>query len=1811
MDFLQGTHYLRRMFVPQPRFILTCLLLLGLGQTLFAGHNSGVNISYECIGGGDYLITVNVFRDCAEVLPSPANLNVFIYSGCDNLGFTSFPLISTEEVSQLCPSELANSTCNGGTEPGVELSVYQETVYLEPCLDWKIVVAEQNRTISVNLIDPGINRIHVEAFLNNTAGCNDSPELGVLNLPYVCVGSPLFYNLGFTEADGDSLAYALVPALTSTQADMPYVMDYTGTYSGAAPMADITIDLVTGQILLTPDMIGIFNVVVEVREYRDGVLVGIVLHDFLFLANPCPVPPPLPVPGSLTQVSGGGYPLGDLSVGICAGDDFCFELDVSSDDPTLSVDISSNIDALIPGATETLFGTNPATIQFCGTVPADFTEGSFVVSAFDNACSVYGQAFFVVDFSLREPFEVSDDQVICAGESVQLQAENDTIYTWTDLNGDLIVPGADFSCNPCADPVVSPDTTTSYIVTGLYADSGCPNIYTVTVTIPLNLEISETAATCLGGDGIIEITILTGSGNYAVIWDDIPTNDLLRENLDAGIYNVQILDLNYGCTRSESFTIEQLTEPVTDAGPDDVSCSLSYTLDATPSIGAPVWTGPAGVVFADAEDPYSTVTASAAGTYTLTWTEDAGFSCVSSDEVEITFYETPNLTLAAPDSICGLEVPLEATATNGDFSWMDNTDLIPADAGAESTVGAASGYGPQMIVATVTNGPCIAAESIEIHFVEQPIANAGTDMQVCTDSVEILALPTVGDGTWILPAGITLAGANSETANTAYANGYGAFNLIWEESNENFCVSSDTIEVRFTAQPDVVLGADTMLCGQEILLQIVNTPGDLTWILQDGYAGTTSDGLVNTIMGPYGIFTVEVEADNGYGCTDGDEVMVHFVEQPVLDTPLLENNCGFIIPLNGDPIAVMNYWEDLSGLAIGNPNAAVTTATAPGPGAYELMWIVSNETLCADTAIYAFTVFDQPESNAGADIEVCGLTATLDAVLSYGTFSWVDVPGITFGSTTSPESAIQAADYGSFQIVAQENDGTCTDSDTLQVTFVSSPVIQNASFVCAGYDALYELVFNVALGDTANYALSGVEGQWDDLSFYSDPIPSETWVEVVLSDAGDCGNDTLEGTLFCEVLSFSGEMNPDTIRVCGSDMAIADPANGVVLDENDSLRYILHTLPGEIIGDILNWNAAPEFGFTPSINYETVYYISAVVGNADGDTIDQNDPFISVTPGTPVVFFETPQASITGDYLVCPDEDVEIPVSFSGTLPQVVSYAFQGTENSFSIFGDPVVIQAADSGLYTLVANVSEYCTGVVTGSVQVSYFEEPDVDISLDESICDGDTAMLELLFSGNGPFSFDLYRNETLIDDYTAAEAISFEMLQEGLYQIVNLTDANCQKQDTTSAWLEVIPLPIALAGNDTVFCSGDTIRIGTPAEPAHAYNWQGSGNLINPNSAQPFITAIHQGNAPNNFLLAVTATQAGCTSQDTINVVLHALPQPQIIGPDTICSGQSVSVIGYGAQDYAWSPIQYFSNPYSQQSAFTTPVDTEISIEITSAIGCTAIMTRFIEVMPTPDAFFLASEMQGCAPLEVIYQAMDASEDFTYSWNTVTGNYESTTPYLAQNYTSDGKDQPHLTVTSAFGCQDTFSLPEPVEIYDTYAQFSFLPEAPDMTDSRVAFTNESPFNVSSFWTFDSLAISELRNTSYIFPDAISGNYKVCLEVTSPEGCEAQLCKTVEIADDFYMYVPNAFTPDGDGLNDLFAPVLSGIDLVEYRFWITNRRGHIVFDTTDPAEKWNGEAGDSGYYEGVDIYIWNLVAKPNFNVETKKYRGSVTLIR
>ncbi len=1793
-------------------FFFLFIVFLALPEGVFAGRNEGINVQYECLGGNDYLVSVHLFRDCAEFTSTPDFLDVFFTSSCGAIGFVEIDLQESLEVSQLCPDSLPSSSCNGGTLPGVNLTVYSGVVNLPPCADWQIIVAEQNRAAVLNLVDPlGDSRLHVEAFLNNASGdCNTSPQLGLFNLPFVCVGSDFFYNLSFNDPDGDSLVYALTPALTSTQADMPMDMPYEPGYSPAPPIDNLTFNPETGQMDMTPTAEGKYTIVVEVREYRDGVLIGVVYLDFNVIVIPCAVPPPTPLPGSLEQVSGGGYPISDNQIGICAGDDFCLELDFVSTDPALELTLSADIAQAIPGATFTQSGLNPATIEFCGTVPANFNGADFVISAIDDFCSIYGQAFYAVQFVLREPMLAGPDTTICAGESVQLFAENDISYTWFDLDGNQIPVGPDFSCNPCANPVITADTSSVYIVQGEFTDGVCAATDTVVVDVPLSLEIEVIPETCFENDGVIDITVLTGSGNYTVVWDDDPTTALVRTDLNEGTYTVTITDDTFNCTTSETFIIENLIFPDANAGPDDFACGTEYELEAIPSFGETLWTtNDPGLNILDPTSPTSAITATSPGLYELIWTEDDGFGCMDSDTLEIEFFDEPTAFISAIDSVCGPEVELTVSGANGSPNWEISANVTLVDPLSDPVIAVADMQGLELIIYQTINGPCVAADSASVEFIDQPVSDAGEGAIVCGDEVNLFATALVGTGVWVLPDEIVPFGTPVGPSLTITATVYGFYDIVWREINKGFCQDSDTIEVGFVEQPVIEPLSDTLICGPAADIPADVNSGALLWEADGALAITDNSVNPVEVSAAPGVYELRLTADNGFGCISYDTLNVTFFEQPVLPSTIVDSICGFettlISPISGFPVE----WSSTD-LNLSSTTAQETQVTSTSEGDYTVSLVVNNQAVCYDTTIYALSFFEQPAVSASGDFSVCGLTTQVQATPTVGDLLWESpAAGSAFSDPNSATTDFTVVDFGEATAVILEANGPCVSTDSVTVSFEPSPQIVNPVLSCTGIDATYQVTFD-ALGDYGTgFVVSGLQGTFTGNVFVSDFVESGTGVSFSLSNNTICASDDFSGSFMCPAISFAGEMSPDTVRACGEEPAVVTQSVPPVLDGNDVLKYVLHDSDTDVLGNISAWSDIPEFIYNETLQINTAYYASAVVGNPLGDEIDLTHPQVSVAPGQPVIFLPRPSVSVNYDEIICPTDTAIVPFEFAGNLPQSFTYLFNGVETTLQADESPLELMFTDSGMVQPLSTLSAYCVGDGLGVGLIEFHPEPELTYSWDQEICSGDTSLLLINPLGVAPFLFDL--NDGFGEQsFLISGDTSLALTVGGSYSITNYTDQLCPLLDTFEIDLVEYPLPLVDAGLDELVCTGDTILIGASPNSGVSYSWSFNAAILDQTLSLTQFAALNEGFFPQENELILTATDINCTDRDTVLITVYSDPELQIFAPGTICQGDSVDVIGYGAVDLMWSPAQLFSDPDSSQTRLFTETSTEISLIGTNVAGCTSEIFWDIEVAPIPEVEILASAESGCDPLMVDFALADTTAGSTYQWSFNSQPVGGSSPGASREF-STGQYSIAVEVTSAAGCSRTAQLPGGLSVFTTEAEFSFFPEKPSISNPKVTFTSLTQNAEFNFWQIDTLGSGSGDFFTYEFPSDFGGSYDVCLDVISAEGCVDSICQTVTVADDFFVYIPTAFTPDGDGLNDLFAPQLSRIDIAEYRFWITNRNGRVVFETNDPKEKWNGTENNSGYYGRSDLYQWHLSAKPDFNLDERFYNGKVMVVR
>jgi gliding motility-associated-like protein len=166
----------------------------------------------------------------------------------------------------------------------------------------------------------------------------------------------------------------------------------------------------------------------------------------------------------------------------------------------------------------------------------------------------------------------------------------------------------------------------------------------------------------------------------------------------------------------------------------------------------------------------------------------------------------------------------------------------------------------------------------------------------------------------------------------------------------------------------------------------------------------------------------------------------------------------------------------------------------------------------------------------------------------------------------------------------------------------------------------------------------------------------------------------------------------------------------------------------------------------------------------------------------------------------------------------------------------------------------------------------------------------------------------------------------------------------------------------------------------------------------------------------------------------------------------------------------------------------------------------------------------------------------------------------------------------------------------------QFTIDPPVTTLSDPLVTFTGLTNNASAESWEIEGFGTFNEDQVEILFED--TGAYVVTYSAITAEGCEASKRDTVLIFDEFALYIPGAFSPNEDGLNDVFIPVASGFEAEDYEFQVFNRWGQRIFFTNQLGEGWTGNDVKQ------DVYIWTITGKSRINTETVEYKGSVTLI-
>ncbi len=971
------------------RIAFLSITLLLVFSTLRATHIVGGSLTYEHLGGATYRLTLKLYRDCGSgnaTFPGTVTLRVFRGNGTSysNVAIpfpgedTLDPFIDTCAFNPgVCVAQAVYTTVVNNLVPG---NGGYHIIYQLCCRNASIV------NVPVTPFTPGTGTTYHSYIPENfTWLTNSSPDW--INFPpvFICANTPLVFNHGATDPDGDSLVYSLYHPFEDdafswtggTPATPNFVnIVYNPGYSflsplePSAPTQTLFIDPQTGILTTTPPMTGQFVVGIRVDEYRNGQLLSTVYRDFQFNVLNCP-PPATAGIGPVDACNGTSVQMINASSVTANG----FEWDFGDGSPTST--------AYEPAHTYPTVGTYTITLfAQAGTPCADTTTLDITISG-ATADYTYNDSTCVQD-----PVTFTDASTSQAGATISswnwsfgdgtFSTLPNPTHTYT-LNGNYTVQLIATNSAGCKDTIIQ-----DMFVQGLpLPDAGndttaCENFAIVSLNGAI---VNATGGLWIGQGGTFTPSTTDLNSVYS------PS---AAEIIAGSTYLILSTTGNGLCpATTDTLNIVFVPGPSVDAGSDVSVCSDTSSIPLSGSVtiasGGQWTTSGSGTFFpTDAALNTSYLPSSAdtsAGQVTLYLTSTGNGNCLSViDSMVISFFDPPILGILTDDTTCtGDNITLTGVTSTGSGYWTTNGTgtFVPGDttltgaylpSSADEIAGSIT-----LVFHSLNNGGCqVVRDTLEVTILEAPTP-------AFTSTVECFNQPTQFTDASTSPDPLTnwqwdFGGGNTSTSqNPSYTfptEGGQSVTLI--VTSQNGCSDTLTQSADVNYLPDVTF-ANTTPClngGSQFQDNTTVIGSSITgWQWNFGDGNSSSDQNPLNVYANSGTYTVTLIATSAQGCIDSATQTTTVLPGPDASFTQSGTTGNIYTEFNfndvSTPAATITNWYWDFGDTLGTSNVANPSYSYNASGTYPVMLVVTDVNGCADTAYSEIIIFMPPQVPSG------------------------------------------------------------------------------------------------------------------------------------------------------------------------------------------------------------------------------------------------------------------------------------------------------------------------------------------------------------------------------------------------------------------------------------------------------------------------------------------------------------------------------------------------------------------------------------------------------------------------------------------------------------------------------------------------------------------------------------------------------------------------------------------------------------------------------------------------------------------------------
>jgi gliding motility-associated-like protein len=1404
----------------------------------------------------------------------------------------------------------------------------------------------------------------------------------------------------------------------------------------------------------------------------------------------------------------------------------------------------------VDASIQTSTAANPPAITY--STPGPKTISLTVKS--DRGCLVTAQKTITV---LQPVANAGPDRILsCSTPSVVIgsPAVAGETYAWT--------PAAGLSNAAIAQPTANAAGTYTLTV----SNGGCTSMDAVTVT-----QSASAVTANAGPDKNLSCTVFSAVlGTAAVagntyVWT--PSAGLSNPNIAQpvvsapGTYILKVTDAASGCSASDTVVVTQnIVKPLANAGSDKtLTCIVSnVTLGIAGTAGNTYrWTPPAGLSDPDTAQPV----ASSAGMYILNVTNNAN-GCTSGDTVNVLLDKTPPVANAGMDVNLNCNTPaatLGAPAVPGNtYLWTPAAGLNNPSA-AQPTVNAVGTF-----VLKVTNSAngCIATDSVLVtKSASSPIAGAGPDKTItCTNPSYVIGIPATSgyNYSWTPSAGLSNPSIAQPTVISA-----GSF-ILTVTDPANGCSTKDTVVIsRNVSKPAANAGVDkTITClSPNVNIGSPSIAGNsYSWTPAAGLSNSTAAQPTASLSNTY----VLLVTNTANGCTAGDTVNVlRNVTIPVADAGADKMlTCAVPTSTIGMPAVAGNTYAWTPAAGLSNSTAAQPAVTLPGR--YTLtVRNAANGCFSIDSVLITQNI-NKPSANAGPDQQLtCAVTSVVLGTPTAGSHAYVWLPGS--GLNNSSIARPQASTPNTYTLKVTDPLNGCISYDTVLISQDITPPVANAG----SSKTLNCINATVTLGSPV---MAGSIYSWAPAAGLNDasvaqPVASVKNIytlKVTAISNGCVAYDTVD--------VFENYTVP--IANAGRDSTLTCSINRIALGipAVSGNRYAWSPSAG-----LSNSSAAQPFATLPG------KYLLAVTNAVSGCSAKDSVLLAqdTVRPGANAGVDKT---------LTC-----YTPVASLGIIsPPAYNYNWSPSAG----LNDPAIAQPSSNaaGTYVLqVANPANGCFSFDTVIITEDNIS-PVADAGPDQKL----TCTVNSVRLGSPPVagltyawtpSTGLNNSATASPDATASSIYSVN--------VTNLSNG-CSAVDSVMVSIDTIH-PIADAGPDILLTCADTmVRLGTSSQPGNTYAWSPSTGINNATVAQPETTN------PDVYTLTVVNNSNGCKSTDVVNVRQNISATAAVAGDDRTltCAIRSIT-IGAPAMPgntYAWTPAAGLSSATAAQPDANQPGRYMLAVK-NLASGC--VTTDVVEILQNttpPPAYAGKDKFLTCATKTVMLGEAKSGVNL-YTWEPAPG-------LSAFNISNPTASMPGIYILSVNNPANGCTASDTVRVaYDTVPPVADAGADQTLKCPPESLVLGSPANPDFMYQW--LQAKGLSAVDAAQPLADSAGEFELIVTNAVNGCKSRP-DTVTI---FWrnceceFFIPTAFSPNHDGVNDILAPFKYCDDYKNLKFSIYNRWGELIFYTNDIRQGWNGEYKNE--LQQLDSYLWTLEYFDAVNQKERFEKGAVVLLR